>query len=562
MILKKAIFLFFVALFTSGCFFPALVGRAPSAVHQPDPEAMDHFISAKILELQGDYQGTVAELERALAYDPGSATICQELANGYFALGDRQKAIHFAQRAIQLAPDWAEPHRLLFLLFQFEEKLKEAAKELEAVVKLAPGDLQAMYSLADIYLKQDNPRKALRLLKKEIRQNRGLPEIQFKLARIYAGLGKREIARAYYRQILAKMPDSENAWLGLGMSYEMEGKNRQAIRAYRNGLRRVPRSKSLKRRLGQMYLSVGRYQEAVSQFEGIRRLFPDERGILRDLLLSYDQMGDQQKLAELVKEIRHSRVSNPDFYYYMGRAFVEMEEFALAGEMFQKAATLGNYGWIGAGYAFIQAQNFPKASEVLLKAATDMPENAQIFYLMGISLEKIGIWTEAITAFRQAIDLDPQNTDFLFRLASCLEQAGLFQEAVKEFETILAIDPNHSLALNYLGYIFADEGINLEESLRLLKKAVAQQPDNGNFLDSLGWVYYRLGKLRQAEELIIKAIKLEKNSAIILDHLGEICFALGKHQEAKLHWEKSLQLDQENLEVKKKLEKVETEVKP
>ena len=191
-----------------------------------------------------------------------------------------------------------------------------------------------------------------------------------------------------------------------------------------------------------------------------------------------------------------------------------------------------------------------------------MPENAQIFYLMGISLEKIGIWTEAITAFRQAIELDPQNTDFLFRLASCLEQAGLFQEAVKEFETLLAIAPDHSLALNYLGYIFADEGINLEESLRLLKRAVAQQPDNGNFLDSLGWVYYRLGKLRQAEELIIKAIKLEKNNAIILDHLGEVYFALGKHQEAKLYWEKSLQLDQENQEVKRKLEKIETEVKP
>ena len=273
-------------------------------------------------------------------------------------------------------------------------------------------------------------------------------------------------------------------------------------------------------------------------------------------------MGDGQKLDELVKEIRHSRVGNADFYYYVAKTFVEIGEFALAGEMFQRAAALGNCGWIGAGYAFIQAGNFPKACEVLLKAATNMPEDAQIFYLLGISLERIGAWAEAITAFHRAIELEPQNTDFRFQLASRLEQIGLVDEAVKEFERLLTIDPEHAFALNYLGYIFADKGIRLEESVQLLKRAVAQQPDNGNFLDSLGWAYYRLGKFGQAEELLDKAVRLEKNNATILNHLGEVCFTLGKRQKAKTYWEKSLQLDPENQEVKRKLEKIESESRP
>jgi len=109
--------------------------------------------------------------------------------------------------------------------------------------------------------------------------------------------------------------------------------------------------------------------------------------------------------------------------------------------------------------------------------------------------------------------------------------------------------------LNYLGYMLAEEGIRLEESLEMIKKALEKEPENGAYLDSHGWALFKLGKMDQAEKEIRKALRFLDSDAVVYEHLGDILKAKGKKREARKYWEKALKLDPENQGLKDKLEK-------
>ena len=129
---------------------------------------------------------------------------------------------------------------------------------------------------------------------------------------------------------------------------------------------------------------------------------------------------------------------------------------------------------------------------------------------------------------------------------------------METFENLLQIDPEDPYALNYLGYMYADKGTHLQEAVELLSRAIVLDPENSAFLDSMGWAYFRLGDLEQAEEYLNRALAfLGENEvdeqAVIFEHAGDIANALGKDKEARMHWRKVLELTPENKEVRLKL---------
>jgi tetratricopeptide (TPR) repeat protein len=112
--------------------------------------------------------------------------------------------------------------------------------------------------------------------------------------------------------------------------------------------------------------------------------------------------------------------------------------------------------------------------------------------------------------------------------------------AEKEFRKVLAVEPDHASALNYMGFMLADKNLRLQEALGMIQKAVDKEPYNGAFLDSLGWVYYRLGRLPEAEDYLRRAVVRTPHDPSLHDHLGEVLLKLAKTKEAVAQWELSL----------------------
>jgi tetratricopeptide (TPR) repeat protein len=134
----------------------------------------------------------------------------------------------------------------------------------------------------------------------------------------------------------------------------------------------------------------------------------------------------------------------------------------------------------------------------------------------------------------------------LFLLGAALERTGKREQAITEFRRLLGTDPEYHAALNYLGYMFAERGENLDEARTLIEKAVALEPDNGAYVDSLGWVYYRLGRLDDARAALERATRLETTDGTVQEHLGDVLGAMGQADRAGEAYRRAIALESDD----------------
>jgi Flp pilus assembly protein TadD len=147
---------------------------------------------------------------------------------------------------------------------------------------------------------------------------------------------------------------------------------------------------------------------------------------------------------------------------------------------------------------------------------------------------------KALDAAEKLAKTNEAKVRVIFMRGAMFERQKNLTEAEAEFRRVLAIDPDNSSTLNYLGYMLADRNIRLEEAKDLVLKALQKEPNNPAYLDSLGWVYFRLNKLPEAEEKLRQAIEFMSRDATVHDHLGDVYSHEGKTREAIAQWQSSL----------------------
>jgi tetratricopeptide (TPR) repeat protein len=151
-------------------------------------------------------------------------------------------------------------------------------------------------------------------------------------------------------------------------------------------------------------------------------------------------------------------------------------------------------------------------------------------------------WSDAEREAGAALERFPENREILFARAASLERLGRFEDAESAFIRLLERDPGDASAANYLGYLWADRSVRLEEALELINRAVAADPENAAYLDSLGWVHYRLGSLAEAEFWLRRAIEVNDTDGTLFAHLGEVLLELGRTDEATRYLRLALDL--------------------
>lgn len=205
-------------------------------------------------------------------------------------------------------------------------------------------------------------------------------------------------------------------------------------------------------------------------------------------------------------------------------------------------------------------------AEFLLRsgAASDKAEGEKIFAAL-VSEDKPGVlaaadalqrleeFGRAADVARQGLERDKEDPELLFRLAASLERDKKVGESEAAFERLLKVRADHAPGMNYLGYMWADRGENLPRALELIRKAVDLEPSNGAYLDSLGWVYFRLNKLDKAEENLVAASTLNPDDATVEEHLGDLWEKKGDLGKARESWKRALTLKPEP-ENKRRLE--------
>jgi tetratricopeptide (TPR) repeat protein len=169
----------------------------------------------------------------------------------------------------------------------------------------------------------------------------------------------------------------------------------------------------------------------------------------------------------------------------------------------------------------------------MLRPLLDSDDPRNVLIGLGV-LQRVERWNDVALEAQRASDRLPGDRNLVFARAGALERLGRFDEAELLFLELLASDPGDDATANYLGYAWADRGTRLEEALELILRAVTADPENAAYLDSLGWVYYRLGDLGQAEHWLRRAVELGGTDGTVLSHLGEVLLRKGEADEARL----------------------------
>jgi Flp pilus assembly protein TadD len=237
--------------------------------------------------------------------------------------------------------------------------------------------------------------------------------------------------------------------------------------------------------------------------------------------------------------------TDPTACFWLSIISEQKRDFSAAGTFLEGSAALKDDAGLvlRLAYYYTQGGGYKKAIGLLEKAAMKWPDNSEIAYFLALGYDDTGSTKKSLAMLRKIIDREPDNTEARMQYAVLSERENDMATAEKHFRYLMKKDPNNANILNYLGYSLADRGIKLEEAELLIMGALAAEPGNGAFLDSIAWVRFKRGNLAGAEEGIRKALAVLYDDSVIWAHAGDICAARGEYDKAWLAWKNSWLLE-------------------
>jgi tetratricopeptide (TPR) repeat protein len=465
--------------------------------------------------------------------EPGWQDGPMMLVEAYSGAGRGKDAIAWLEARTENDP------RLLPALAEFyerERRWKDAAAAYARVLQRAPrnNDIQTRYAASLLNAGgRDNIAKARDVLKEATTSRTPEARPLYLLSQAQRRLGEIADAEASARRVVAL--NAKSPWGYYALAEALEA--RHAYQAVVDEIAPVVaefRGKSsdssfdvtiLLPHLGFAYQEIGQYDKAISTFEDARKQSPDDPAVASYLVEAnlaakkYNAAVDVAKaaLAQNPGDLRLSRL--------------QARALRLTGKPDQGIALL----------------------EEALKKHGDEP-------LAYISLAQVysdtDRHTQAVKVLQDAQAKFPADDSIAFELGTVFDKAKKFADAESAFRSVLARDPENATALNYLGYMLAERGERLDESVGYLKRALALEPDNGSFLDSLGWAYYKADKLDLAEVNLKRAADQLRTNSVIQDHYGDVLLKLGRFDDAIAAFTRALNGDGDSIdkgEIEKKV---------
>lgn len=368
---------------------------------------------------------------------------------------------------------------------------------------------------------------------------------------LHAGLmnelgGKLAAAETYY---LSVAEDDAGASLRsarvLGTLYERQGKKAEAKAAYELYLQDQPNSQFVETDLARVADGGTPPQLITSPQEGVAEA-------LFGIASSLNRQGGYETSLVLGQLALYIRPDFPVMQYMLGGILEQLDRNADAITMYQSLPKDGPFGptaqiRIANNLDIIDRED--EAIKILKDAAAARPDDPRPKTTLGDVLRRLERWDDSAAAYDLAVErmgeLQPRNWQILYTRGIVLERAKKWDRAEKDFLHALELNPDQPLVLNYLGYSWIEKGLHLNRALEMIKTAVKKRPHDGYITDSLGWVYYKLGRYEEAVPELERAVELRPEDPIINDHLGDAYWRVGRRLEATFQWNHALINDPE-----------------
>lgn len=471
------------------------------------------------------------EAERVLAAmverAPDQRALNFQYAQVLTKLGRGAESKQYLERAVAVDPTFGPAIMQLLEMYQQENEWDKAAAILQPLVEEDPLNFEMQRQQAYYFLRAGDARNAEQRFRALVAADPNDARSLFYLAESLNDLEQYAEAEALFKKLLAADPKDTDVMASHAISLAGQKKWDQAAEAFQQLLTApdLPDHVSALARTQLAFIDLQKknYEAAV---ETARSAF-----VFRDkpnaqaINIALEALKKQSKYDDAVALLEPLLAKHQDDPFLNARYIEALTRAGQKGKAAQHAALqtkLGTRNTIAAAEAYVQA----------------------------------GDTAAAVAHMKAAVGAKPEEVDLQFELGSVLERAGDHAGAEKAFLALLEKNPDHAPTLNYLGYMWAESGKNLERAHEMLVRAVSQEPNNGAYVDSLGWVYFRLGNLELAEKYLTDATSLVPRDPTVHEHLGDVLAKRGDMARALEAYRKALSLDPEAKEVDKLRSKI------
>ncbi|MBM4139654.1 MAG: tetratricopeptide repeat protein [Nitrospira sp.] len=516
----------------------------------PDSAAMYHFMLGYQAELARDNDRALREYQTALKADPSSREVKARMAGIYLGLGNLSQAVQMAEEVGEGSGQEVQLLVQMAGILVGAGKPDHALRLLDKAIEQTPNRGEAYFPKGIILLNQKRAAEAEQTVKQGLTYAPDSPIGLYYLGRISLEVGNDEQAVTSFDRAMAVSPSFEPAYLAQASLHESRQEKEKAIAILQKYLHQVnPRNKDIRQHLIKLYMTTKDYAGALAELEGILEDDPTDLDAQLRVALIYGEKKEFTKAIDRLTAILKVRPSELKVRDYLGYLYEETKDVSKAVETYQfnlqqDPDFIDSH--IHLGVLQYRQKKFPDAIRHLSDAVRLTPRQPEPRIVLGLAYLQSDQFEKASLVFEEGVRHNPKSADMHFNLGTVYDKLNRFDDVVRAMEAAISLDPHHADALNYLGYSYAERGIKIDLALSLTRRAVALKPENGYYVDSLGWAFYKSGLLAEALTEIKRAVLLVGDDPVIYEHLGEIYIKQLNLSDAREAWLHSLELDPSN----------------
>jgi tetratricopeptide (TPR) repeat protein len=521
----------------------ATPGAGQADRSEPNGRAYYYYTAAQLKFKQGDIGEAIWHMKQALRYDAGSDFLKLELANLLMIKKEETKALELIRQVLKAHPNSTQALSMAGRIYQQQNKLDEAVAAYERILKEYPTDQGTYLMLGRIYWNTNKLGDAERVFETMTKQLPDSNAAYYFYGKALAAQGKLAMAEKALLKCIDLEPSLEEPQFELLKIYESQNQHQKAIQVYRSILANNPDNVDAALGLAEQYHKIEMLGASLALLKDLGRKVESDDTITATLFGRYLETKRFDEALWMICGMLKTAVHNSDLHYLAGIAYngTDQDEKALLQMSKVRPGTrFYTNAVVHSALIYHDSGKIDRAIKVVRTALAHQPDYIDYYLYLGSFYEELERFQDALQVFQEGLSKDNANGRLYFRAGVVYDKMGRKDQSIVAMKNVLRLTPNDAEALNYLGYTYADMGINLDEAEMLIQSALKIKPDDGYITDSLGWVYYKRGDYSRALRLLIKAVSMIPDDPVILEHLGDVYNRMNSKENALNYYRQSL----------------------
>ena len=503
-------------------------------------EALDHL--------------TMAHL--TLHDDPG---VNYALSDVYLATRDYTNAAYYAKSAADLAPENKWYHLKLADIYNRSGRDEAAINAYKRALEYHPDDVDILYKLADSYVDFGELLESNQIYNEIIDRRGGSFELHLRKFRNFNALQMQDSALVELEQMRKINPSNLSTLRTISQYYRQLGETERALNILKDARERNARDPQTLILMAEIFVEQSDWESLGEIFVSMLEdplIYPSQKQELVRFMYSQHQQnpGDQQLADQTTEVLLAFSDSEPDYgpaQLLAAEFFLQQNEMEKALEKLERVNEImpdEPDAWRQRMQTLFSMEAYDDVIEISEDANKHAPDDALIQFFTGASYMLKDQPEEAVEWLENAT-LAPANRNLRSVIHSTLgdvrQDLDRWEDAVESYEHALRLDRNNHNAMNNYAYFLSVRGEQLDYAKELAEQAISHEPENAAYLDTMGWIYYKLGEYEQAREYIQRSIDTGDASAEVFEHMGDVYEALDQPEDAVEWWQKALDEDPE-----------------